>query len=196
MRISVSRPSRRKKLGIYPSRQSNTRASRQLDPRSPRAFAATGTWSDFACSASRHIHGSASRCRVLFVVMVADSDDSSSRKRFLTARTARKMCNLALADPGIQRFSMVNQRFRLPISPMISAAGVAVAGPGSARPTGAAKCTSRDAAGEVFAESVDTVRSGRTLSRARASGAAMCIAPVRSAMDSMCKENLGISSFF
>ena len=24
----------------------------------------------------------------------------------------------------------------------------------------------------------------------------MCIAPVRSAMDSMCKENLGISSFF
>ena len=84
-----------------PAADPKTRA-RQLDPRSPRAFAATRTGSELACSASRHIHGSASR----------NSQQAPLKIGTLTALTARKMCNLALS----MRQSSVFQRFRLPIS--------------------------------------------------------------------------------
>jgi len=66
------------------------------------------------------MHGSASRNSQQAPLKIGTADfcgDPASSTRFPTARTARKMCNLALADAGIKRFSTVIQRFRLPISP-------------------------------------------------------------------------------
>src|SRR5262249_28959731 len=74
-----------------------------LDPQLPRAFAATGTWSELAFSASRHMHGSASRNSQKAPLRMGTADfcrDPASSKCFLKARTARRMCNLALSDAG------------------------------------------------------------------------------------------------
>src|SRR5215813_12561660 len=69
---------------------------------------------------SRHIHGSGGGNSQQAPLRIGTADscgDPASSKCFLTARTARKMCNLALADAGIKRFPSVIQRFRLTISP-------------------------------------------------------------------------------
>src|SRR5215471_8677426 len=106
------------------------------------------------------------------------------------------MCNLALSDAGIKRFSTVNQQFRLPISPHDQHRwhrdGWAVC-PRWALPkrlkemrrvARLAKCLQ---SGEIRASPVK--HSGVRMH----SGAQMCIAPVRRWIRSY-KENVGISS--
>jgi hypothetical protein len=104
----------------------------------------------------------------------------------------------------IERFSIVNQRFgsrfRAPRSEPDGVMIVAVVRPRRHVRVGTSdqhcEMQSRSAAGEVFADYVDTGFADRKLSREGASGAAMCIPPLHRAIGFDVKENVGIRSFF
>src|SRR5215471_18584811 len=106
--------------------------TRQPYPQSPRAFAATGTWSELACSAPRHIHGSASRNSQQAPLRIGTADfcgDPATSQPFPNARPARKMCNLALADAEKSSvFQALFNGFGCRFRPMISADGVVMVG--------------------------------------------------------------------
>jgi hypothetical protein len=112
------------------------------------------------------------------------------------ARTAHKMCNLALSDAGIKRFSSVIQRFRLTISPYDQRRwrrdGWAVR-PGQYLRPKLVKEMHRVAWQGKYLQSAE-IRTSPV--NCGCIGRADALAPVRSAMDSISKSKLSGSGPF